>query len=101
MRINDEFTVSIVIARCLFTGAGSLRWNIRFDTGLAPDLTIAVRMDETNTRPLDYYFLPRLDMSLSKLRLAQHNGTSLDAYRFEDLEDLFSLAARASLQEVA
>jgi DNA invertase Pin-like site-specific DNA recombinase len=101
MRINDEFTASIVIARCLFTGAGSLRWNIRFDTGLAPDLTIAVRMDETNTRPLDYYFLPQLDMSLSKLRLAQHNGTLLDAYRFEDLEDLFPFVARANLQEVA
>lgn len=101
LRINDEFTASIVIARCQYTAAGSLRWNIRFDAGLAPDLTIAVRMDETNADPLDYYFLPRLDMSLPKLRLAEHNGTSLDAYRFDSLTSLFSLAARTKLSEVA
>lgn len=101
LEINGEFTASIVIARCLFTGAGSLRWNIRLDASLAPDLTIAVRMDESNKHPMDYYFLPRLDMSLPKLRLAQHNGTSLDSYRFDSLEDLFPLAARANLQEVA
>jgi DNA invertase Pin-like site-specific DNA recombinase len=101
LQINGEFSVSIVIARCLYTTAGSLRWSIRFDTGLAPDLTIAVRMDESNREPLDYYFLPRMDMSLPKLRLAQHNGSSLDAYRFDNLKDLFSLAARANLQEVA
>ena len=99
--INDEFTASIAISRCQYTTAGSLRWNIRFDAGLAPDLTIAVRMDEQNQGPLDYYFLPRLDMSLPKLRLAEHNGTSLDAYRFNSLDDLFALAARAKLQEVA
>ena len=28
--------------------AGSLRWHIRFDTGLAPDITVAVRMDADN-----------------------------------------------------
>jgi DNA invertase Pin-like site-specific DNA recombinase len=101
LAINDEFTVSIVIARCCETEAGSLRWHIRFDTGLAPDITIAVRMDEGNVKPLDYYLLPRIDMSVRKLRLAEQNGISLDCYRFETLDVLFDLAKRAKIRRAA
>ena len=50
---------------------------------------------------LDYYLLPRLDMTAPRLRLAQDNGISLDAYRFETLEAFLDLAARAELLEVA
>jgi len=101
LTINDEFTASLVVVRCLQTAAGSLRWNIRLDTGLRPDVTIAVRMDRPNRSPLDYYILPRLDITLPRLRLAEANGLSLDAYRFETLEALFRMAARAPLPEVA
>ena len=34
LRLNDEFTVSIVIARCNETLIGSARWQIRLDTSL-------------------------------------------------------------------
>ena len=101
LTINDEFTISIVIARCRETMAGSLRWHIRFETGLQPDLTVAVRMDQENNQRLDYYLLPRIDMSRAALRLAECNGTSLDAYRFDTLEYFFEMAARAKLLEVA
>ena len=33
LTINQEFTASIVVVRCLTTPAGSLRWPIRFDLG--------------------------------------------------------------------
>ncbi len=101
LTVNDEFTVSIVIARCRETLAGARRWHIRFDTGLDPDITVAVRMAPSNHAPLDYYLLPRIDMAMSHLRLAEHNGVSLDAYRFETLDALYSMAARVSLLEVA
>ena len=78
-----------------------MRWNIRFDTGLSPDITIAVRMDRLNREAFDYYLLPRLDMSAPRLRLAEYNGISLDAYRFETLEPLFGMAARVRLPEAA
>jgi hypothetical protein len=87
--------------RCQTTPAGSLRWHIRFDVGLWPSITVAVRMDRPNRQPLDYYFLPRIDMAAPRLRLAENNGVSLDAYRYESLEDLFDLAARTELLEVA
>jgi len=60
-----------------------------------------VRMDRANEIPLDYYLLPRLDMTVPRLRLAQHNGFSLDSYRFETLEPLFDMAARSPLPEAA
>jgi hypothetical protein len=72
LTINGEFTASIAIVRCRETEAGSLRWHLRFDTGLAPDITIAVRMDPENMAPLDYYLLPRIDMSLPRIRLEAH-----------------------------
>jgi len=40
-------------------------------------------------------------MTLPRLRLAEHNGVSLDAYRFETLDSLYEMAARVSLLEVA
>jgi DNA invertase Pin-like site-specific DNA recombinase len=101
LTINGEFTASIVVARCRTTPAGSLRWQIRFDTGLWPDITVAVRMDQLNREGHDYYLLPRIDMTEPRLRLAQDNGVLLDAYRFETLDSLFDLAARATLLEVA
>ena len=99
--INEEFTVSIVIARCMQTGAGAFRWNIRLDTGHLPDMTIVVRMGQMNELPLDYYLLPTFDMTQSKLRLSENNGLSLDAFRFDDLSHFFAMAARAPLLEVA
>lgn len=97
LTINGEFTASIVIARCLRTPSGLLRWKIRFDTSLKPDLTIAVRMDESNEGILDYYVLPTIDMSEHKIRLCEDNGIHLDAYRFDTLDVLFRLSERQEL----
>ena len=58
-------------------------------------------MDHPNKVPLDYYLLPRIDMTMPKIHLAEHNGVFFDSYRFESLEALFDLAARARLLEVA
>ncbi len=99
--INREFTASIVLARSFETQTGSLRWQIRFDTGLAPDVTVAVRMDRSNDGPLDYYILPGIDMNTDRIRMLEDNGLSLDAYRFDSLDFLYSMAARTSFQEAA
>ncbi len=99
--VNGEFTASVVIARHRLTAAGSARWRLRLDAGLAPDVTVAVRMKPGNVTPLDYYVLPRIDMTEPRLRLAERNGFSLDGYRFDDLDFFYSLAARASFTEAA
>ena len=101
LTINGEVTASLVIARCRHTEAGSFRWLIRFDAGLEPDITIAVRMDSGNQAPLDYYLLPRIDMTFDKLRLAEDNGAGLDTYRFDTLDFFFGMAQRTKISEVA
>jgi DNA invertase Pin-like site-specific DNA recombinase len=101
LTVNGEFTVSVVLSRCFETAAGSLRWRIRLDTGLLPDITIAIRMDELNAAPRDYYVLPSIDMTADRLRLAEQNGLSLDAYRFDALDFFFLMAGRARFSEVA
>ena len=99
--INQEFTASIVLARSFETQAGALRWQIRFDAGLVPDITVAVRLDCSNQQPLDYYLLPSIDMNTSRIRMSEDNALSLDAYRFETLDFLYSMAAHTSFREAA
>lgn len=101
LTINEEFSASIVVVRCRETPAGSLRWHIRLDMGLCPDVTVAVRMDRENREAQDYYILPSLDMKAPKFRLGQYNGMALDAFRFDSLDPLFDMAARVRLLEVA
>nr|WP_317892377.1 recombinase family protein [uncultured Sphingomonas sp.] len=99
--VNGEFSVSLVIARCIETPTGLLRWNLHFDTSLAPDITIVARMDRTNRAPFDFYLFPRIDMLSEKLRLGEENALALDAYRFDDLELLYDIAAPVPLGEAA
>lgn len=99
--VNDEFSVSVVIARCCETAGGRLRWRVRLERSLLPDITVAVRMDGSNIAARDYFILPTLYMDGRVLRLQEYNGISLDAYLFDTLEPLFEMAERISLKEVA
>ncbi|RKE86267.1 recombinase family protein [Rhizobium sp. AG855] len=101
LTINDEFTVSVVIVRCIQTPSGSMRWKVRLDSDLKPDLTIVVRMAAGNIEPKDFYLLPLLDMHEAVLRLCEFNELSFDAYRVETLTRFFNLTCRRSLSEVA
>lgn len=100
LTINDEFTVALCIARCQETAAGTLRWQIRFDTGLSPDVIVALRMDRENQAIQDYYILPRVDLPGPQVRLGEHNGLALDSFRFDTLDQLYEMAARTKLGDL-
>jgi DNA invertase Pin-like site-specific DNA recombinase len=99
--LDQELTVSVVLSRCLRAETGRARWMLRFEEGLRPDLTIAVRMDETNEAIKDYYLLPAIDLTAAKLRLGENNHALLDAYRFDDLDFFFELAERIRVEDAA
>ena len=99
--MDDEFTASLCLVRSRETVAGSYRWKIRFDAGLRPDITVAIRMNQMNSAVLDYYVLPRFEMEADQIALAENNGLALDAYRFDTIDMLFELAARSQLMEVS
>lgn len=101
LTINGLLKASIVICKCYQSSAGSYQWKIHFDTSLRPDITIAVRMNEKNDHPLDYYLLPALDIEQPHIRLLEHNCLGLDAYRFDDLEPFFMMAEPVIIREAA
>ena len=99
--INRMLTASIVLCRCRRTPAGGFRWLVRFDEGLRPDITIAVRMDAGNEAALDYYLLPSLDITGAAVRIKEENGAYLDTYRYDTLDYFFGMAELIPLGDVA
>lgn len=101
LTINGEFTASIVLARCCTLSSGNLRWKIRLDTALKPDISIAVRMDENNENPRDYYLLPSMEFPSERLSLATRNPIQFESFRFDTLDFFFGMAERYKLRRVA
>jgi DNA invertase Pin-like site-specific DNA recombinase len=99
--INQEFSISIVLARCQTHDNGRHRWKVRFDTSLAPDITVAVRLDQPNQVPLDYYLLPRLDFGQPRISLAEQNGIEFESFRFDNLDYLHGMAERSRVRRAA
>ncbi|HRH85310.1 MAG TPA: recombinase family protein [Rubrivivax sp.] len=101
LTVNDEFQVSLVLARCQRRESGNLFWKVRFDTGLCPDLTVAARLAPDNQAVQDYYLLPRLDFGISRIHLAENNPVELENFRFDTLEYLYGMAARSRVRSAA
>jgi DNA invertase Pin-like site-specific DNA recombinase len=99
LTINTEYSVSLVLARCRETRAGSHRWQIRFERSFEPDITIAARLAPGNQQVLDYYLFPGLDEFEDRLRLAPRNGLLLDVHRHDNLDLFFQLTRRVTLKE--
>lgn len=51
LTVNQEFSISVVLARCQTHDSGRHRWKVRFDTSLAPDITVAARRRVGIRRP--------------------------------------------------
>lgn len=101
LRVNNEWTLSVVLSRCLAKPDGRLRWRIHFDAVLRPDLTVACRLDASGDGTQDYYLIPRLDLGMWPRYLGFENSTLIDGYRKDSLDDLGLLAARTQYPEVA
>jgi DNA invertase Pin-like site-specific DNA recombinase len=101
LNVNEEFRVSLVLARCQRRESSHLFWKVRFETGLAPDLTVAVRLAPDNQSALDYYLLPRLDFGISRVNLGENNPVELENYRFDTLDYLYGMAARSRVRWAA
>jgi hypothetical protein len=101
LRVNNEFTASIVLARCQQLESGRRFWKVRLDTTLNPDISVVVRLSSGNEEALDYYLLPRLDFGTSGIRLAEQNAMELESYRFDTLDYFYGMGAQTKLRRVA
>jgi DNA invertase Pin-like site-specific DNA recombinase len=101
LTVNEEFSLALSIARCREIREREYRWVIRFDTSLAPDITVGLRMSPGNTGILDYYLFPSIDVLSERCRLAADNGFVLDVYRSPFLTPLIKLARPTLVPEAA
>ncbi|CNI33406.1 resolvase family site-specific recombinase [Yersinia intermedia] len=99
LNINDEFTLSVKLARCQRLSGNGLRWKIRFNHLLVPDISIAIRMDSLNKFPIDYYIFPSIDEVYHHLSLKEKNTFQLELYKFNTLNPFYHLVRRTTLIE--
>lgn len=100
LELNHNLFISIVVSRCCIAASGVRRWKIRFDTGLHPDITVAVRMDVGNSNVHDYYILPALEFGYNELKLKDDNVDMLDSFRTDNLNYLFRMGINIELDKV-
>lgn len=98
IKINDEISISLILCRCNKLKSGKLRWKVRFDAKLNPDLTIVFRMNKDNSDPLDYYILPKLDVAFSNMIMTEKNNLLLELYRYESLETFLNMIQRIDIR---
>jgi len=101
LEINHYLHASLVISRCFVLPSGALRWKIRFDAALQPDITIAVRMDQRNKNIHDYYLLPYIEFGNESLRITEDNVGLLDSFRFDTLEFLWEIVININIDKAA
>lgn len=92
LELNDYLFISIIISRCFITSSGTRRWKIRLDSGLNPDITVAVRMDHENKKVYDYYILPTIEFGHDNLKLQEKNLELLDSFRSDSLDYLLDMS---------
>lgn len=96
--LNRELQVSLVLSRCQTSGDGRYRWRVRFDPErFQADLTLVIRLNHYNDGALDYYLLPWLDLPKSHLAIDAKSATQFEAFRFDDLQFFYGMAARAQI----
>ena len=101
LEINHNLQASLVISRCFILPSGALRWKIRFDAALRPDITIAVRLDQSNKNIYDYYILPSIEFGKECLKLSEENIDLLDSFRFDTLDFLWKMGVNVSIDKAA
>ncbi|CDG89522.1 recombinase family protein [Xenorhabdus bovienii] len=99
LNINDELSISLIISRCIKTKTGKLKWKVRFENVLSPEITIIIRMDINNLNPVDYYILPRLDIVYEEFVIKEKNPIFLELYRYDNLDLFFEIITRREIME--
>ena len=88
--IVNGIRVSIYIARCLRTEAGWLRWSVRRRIHLDSQWIVALRMDLSGAKVLDYILLPIAGFPKQMVEFSYEHPTRLEACRFETIDGLIS-----------
>lgn len=97
VRVNEEFSVVISIARCRLSTHGYLRWPFRKRRLAGPNISILIRMEPGHTKVRDFLISPAWEAERAPPMLLSSNGVRLDAFLFQSLDPLVELARRAPI----
>ncbi len=103
LRINDEFTLAIAVARCRSRqrAPGKYRWRVDTKRREKADITLLMRLKPGNQEMLDYYLLPASANVQHGQELSVSNKGVMDSYRFQDLQPLIRLARRTPVEGIS
>jgi DNA invertase Pin-like site-specific DNA recombinase len=101
LRVNGEFAVAIMCARCRDrrNAVGRFTWEIRPRGWSGADVAVVIRLRPGNQEILDYYLFPSTVPLPSKLLLTISNSRDVDGYRFANLDLLMKMGRRKPVEE--
>jgi DNA invertase Pin-like site-specific DNA recombinase len=100
VRINDEFFAAVAVARYRRKSSYPC-WELRYEPQHAPDIVVALRLDETDATVSDYYIFPRRVHQAAHTTIGPQNAEELRPYRFDDLGPLVAISRRCALPGLA
>ncbi|RWD29151.1 MAG: recombinase family protein [Mesorhizobium sp.] len=101
MRVNEEFTIAMWIARCRPSPYGYSHWPFRKRRLLGGDVSVLIRVLPDNATVRDYFIAPAWEAEQAPPMLSPNNGVRLDAFLFPSLAPLVELAKRAPIGRAA
>jgi DNA invertase Pin-like site-specific DNA recombinase len=94
LKVNGDFGLRVIVTRCLKSHDGGVRWWIPKRPPSDFDLTIVARMNDDNTRILDYFLFPANEHPRKKLLVTSETSVVLNVFRFETLDHVYRICRR-------
>jgi DNA invertase Pin-like site-specific DNA recombinase len=95
--VNEHLTLAV---KAMTFGAEKKRlgWRLYITRKKQPALTITVRMNTTNERPLDFFLLPRRLTHRCRMRLGARNKRRFNRYRYGTLDEVVRTVMTRAVQ---
>ncbi len=87
-RVNASFTVRLAVVAARGHGNGSFSWLLLTRIPPHHDVSLAMRLDQSNCEVLDYYFLPNLGASRVVVSLSGSKNNRYNQFRSNSLAPL-------------
>ncbi|RWO40099.1 MAG: recombinase family protein [Mesorhizobium sp.] len=98
VRVNQELTVAIWIARYRRSTYGYPRWPFRRRRHTASDISVLIRMRPDNVTVRDFLIAPAGVVKRAPPQLRSNSGLRLDAFLFQSLDPLVALAKQVPIE---
>jgi len=95
--LNNEITISVVVAWYISAGRYPSGWRFNLEYSLHPDITVIARFDFVEMFVRDYLVIPMNEMLPSTKYLSKKKLRKYEEYRFDTLDALGTLSKRTSI----